>query len=197
MPRCLRCWRVPHPGCSIMLALLAACGHVVMPEADPCANTVCQCTVQTQATDCASHQICDVSGPGRKCACAAGYADHGAGCVFDGAPRDPGFSDPTAWTQIGVGATVDGAVAGNVDKGEAVFTSNGMCSFAGLKQTFTMPARDRAEPFKLAVTHTAVDPDELGFNGSVSIGVAGQFIEANPAVNVFQTSTICLGPRAY
>lgn len=194
---------------SLALGLLA-CGKVQseLPDAptddvdapvDPCAApNVCECTAATQNADCGAHEVCDESGPGRRCVCAPAYAEQGGACVFAGAPLDPGFQDATKWTAVAAnGAVVNIAAAGNVDPGEAVINRAGMCNGGGLKQTFTMPPLDRAEPLKISVTHALIDPNFDAFGIGASVGVGGQFFEFSSLRNTYRTDTACLGPRAF
>lgn len=183
-----------------MITLAVGCGEVVKlePDAtDPCATGVCECTAATEATDCAAHEVCDESVNGRLCQCAPAYKDQGGTCVFDVAPRDPKVTDPAVWIPVGPGASVDGSLQGNIDVGEALIDRTGMCAFSSLSQTFKMPPRSRAEPFKLLVTHSASDPgNEIG-GGVLAIGVGGQWFHTAVSRNVYRTDTICLGESAY
>jgi len=181
--------------------VLVACGEVQsqQPDAtvDPCATATCECTIATQAADCAAHEVCDESGPGRVCGCAPAYADQSGSCVFVGGPLDKGFMDPTKWTALGTGSSVNAGAAGNLDPGEGQINRIGMCTGGGLKQTFTMPPFDRADAFKVSVTHTGVEANfDLG-GAQVAVGVGGQFFESAVTPGQFKTDTFCLGPRAY
>jgi hypothetical protein len=188
-----------------------ACGAVKSPSnpgdddaggGDVCpTGATCACSVATQATDCGTHEVCDTtSTPGRVCACAPAYAKDGTGaCAFAGAPADPKMSDATVWAPVGTGASINATLPGNVDPGEAVINHDGLCGYAALSQTFTMPPLDRAEPFKLVVTHTGVEPQQqFDLSGSMlSIGVGNQWTDLAVPINVYRTDSICLGPAAY
>lgn len=170
---------------------------------DPCVGAICECTAATQDADCGVHQVCDESGPGRTCKCAPAYADKGAGCVFAGAPRDPGFMDPTAWTPFGDGASVKATAAGPIDPGLAVITPNGMCTGAGLMQTFVMPPLSKAEPLKASVTFGIANPAPGvfvggGFTGQVNVEVGGRFFaDGLVSPNSYHTASFCLGDSDY
>jgi hypothetical protein len=174
-----------------------ACG-TIEPKPDPCATETCQCTVATVDADCGAHSVCDVSGPGRVCACIDAYAKVGAGvCAFAGAPADPGFVDATKWT-ASMNSLVNAAGPGSADPGQAEFAAQAICGLESLRQTFKMPPYDRAEPLKVSVTHKLVDsfPNNL-VAPVVQIGVAGSWANLAPSLNAFRTDTFCLGPRAY
>lgn len=187
---------------------LLACGPVKgsppgddddTPDAEPddCENNTCECTTATEAADCGVHAICNEAGPGRVCECVAAYASvGGAPCSFAGAPLDKGFGADDNWTLIGTAATIDVGAIGNQDTGVAVFDTAAVCEAGGFKQTFTMPPRDRAEPFKLSVTHSIVDP-AFTLGGSVDVAVGGGWFSAPSLRNSFKTDAICLGSRAY
>lgn len=186
----------------VSLVCLVSCGDVVTnkpdaPPEDPCANATCECTTATEVADCGAHATCNVDGPGRVCECVAAYSKSGGGaCTFSGAPANPQMSDPAIWTSVGAGPAIDTAAAGNVDPGEAVLDQTSMCGLATFKQTFKMPPLDRAEPFKLVVTHTLTDP--TFFTGAqVAVGVGKQWIDLPLSRNVYRTDTICLGADAY
>ena len=182
------------------LVFVLSCGDVVKSspdaEVDPCAQATCECTTATEVADCGAHAACNVAGPGRTCECVAAYAKTGGACTFAGAPANPGMSDATKWLAVGAGATIDPAAAGNVDMGEAVFDESGMCTLAYLHQVFTMPPLDRAEPFKLVVTHTAVDP-QFDLGNQISIGVGKQWADLPISRNVYRTDSFCLGAESY
>lgn len=217
----LRRWVAVVPSATLFLlavASAAACGNAhgegggELPDGGggdgsgsggdgPCpTGAVCECAVSTQATDCGTHEICDfTSGPGRSCACAPAYAKDGSGaCAFAGAPADPGLVDPTKWT-VTDGVTVDPTSAGNADPGEAIFTGAGMCGYAAVSQTFTMPPLDRAEPLKLVVTHSGTQlVKRFDLSGALlSIGVGSQWFDVPVQPSVYRTDSICLGAAAY
>jgi hypothetical protein len=185
----------------LVIGALGACGEVqtAAPDAaDPCATATCECTAATEVTDCGAHAICNEAGPGRVCECAAAYTDQGGACVFVGAPLDKGFMDPSKWTTIGLGTSVNAGAAGNLDPGEVQVNRIAMCNGGGVTQTFTMPAFDRADPFKLSITHTGIDAGNFDIFGSqVQAGVGGQFFESQVTPGQYKTETFCLGPRAY
>ncbi|HEY4059960.1 MAG TPA: hypothetical protein VGM39_25265, partial [Kofleriaceae bacterium] len=175
------------------------------PDADPCANTTCECTAATQATDCGAHAFCDTTGPGRVCECVAAYAKDGSdACTFAGAPADPGLADLTKWTPSSTDVTIDPVGTGSVDPGEGVMNIAAMCANGSLTQTFTMPAFADAEPFKLVLTHTEIDTTPL-FNRfstvQLQLGITGpngsQWQEVPLARNQSRTDTFCLGAAAY
>lgn len=186
----------------VLCSALFACGEVVKTspdapvDADPCATATCECTAATEATDCGAHEVCDESGPGRVCACAPAYADQGGTCVFAGAPLDPGMSDATIWVPTGLGVGVDAAASGNVNPGEVVITRDGVCALSGVTQRFTMPALDRAEPFKLVVTHIS-NETQGSIPGQLHVQVGAQWLEIPLSRNVYRTDTFCLGAGAY
>ncbi|MCW5807154.1 MAG: hypothetical protein KIT31_32660 [Deltaproteobacteria bacterium] len=192
---------------SLAICAFAACGQVktgtvdaavdIDAPPDPCEGVTCECTVATQADDCGQHQVCNETGPGRVCECAPAYKLQGAACVFDGAPRDRAFMEPATWMPAGMGASVDPAAPGNLDPGVGIIDRVGMCGFAALKQTFVMPPRDRAEPFKLSVTHALIDPMFETGQLTVSVGVNGAFSDTDSLRGSFRSDTFCLGPRAY
>lgn len=175
------------------------------PDADPCANTTCECTAATQTADCGAHAICDESGPGRVCACAPAYArDASDACAFAGAPADPGLADPSKWTASSTDIAIDPVAAGTIDVGEAVMTAAGLCKNASLTQTFTMPALADAEPFKLVVTHKENVPTPTTFRFpavQLQVGITGpngsEWHEKPLARNATRTDTFCLGAAAY
>ncbi len=184
------------------LLCVISCGDVVTnkpdaPPEDPCANATCECTTATEVADCGAHATCNVDGPGRVCECVAAYTKSGGGaCTFAGAPANPQMTDPAIWTSVGTGPVIDTAAAGNIDPGEAVLDQASMCGLASFKQTFKMPPLDRADPFKLVVTHTLADPNFSGF-AQLAVGVGRQWVDLPISRNVYRTDTICLGPDAY
>jgi hypothetical protein len=186
----------------VLVPLAAGCGSVVsasdagdpvdagLPDADPCDEALCECDIDA---DCGSFEVCDTSGPGRLCVCAPAYAADGDSCAFAGAPADPGFTAPDAWTSRAGHAVVDPNAPGDGDPGEGILAVDALCAFDALAQTFTMPPLDRAEPFRLAVTYKTTDSS---FGGAqVTVGGASYDL---PATNdEYQTRRICLGARAY
>jgi hypothetical protein len=62
---------------------------------------------------------------------------------------------------------------------------------------FEMPPLARAQPFKLEVTTTGVDPGFDLFAPRAQIGIGGQFFDIIVPRNAYRTDTFCLGPRAY
>jgi len=173
------------------------CGHVLTDEelgsgdgAGSCANGSCECTADTT---CSDHEICAAG----VCTCAPAYVNTGIGCTFDSAPHDTGFSDPSAWTVSGPGVTVDASATGIVNAGQAEFDVDGMCQFSSLSQIFEMPPLARAQPLKLVVTTTGVDPGFDLFAPRVQIGIGGEFFDIDPPRNAYRTDSFCLGPRAY
>ncbi len=189
----------------VVCALLAGCGEVVKTQpdapidADPCATNTCECTPETEATDCGQYEVCDVSGSGRVCACAPAYAEMNGACVFAGAPADRGMAELTTWQISGTDITLDPSAAGNVDGGEASIGVEGVCSFASLTQTFTMPPRARSQPFKIAITHTADDPvfPPVLSATTLQVRVGNQWFDMPVSRNVYRTDTFCLGESAY
>jgi hypothetical protein len=166
------------------------------PPVDPCEGVTCECTAATEDADCGAHAVCNEAGPGRVCECVGGYAEQSGACVFIGAPLDRGFIEADKWLALDATSTINAAATGNLDPGEGVIDRAGVCGFGGFKQTFTMPPRDKAEPFKLNVTHSIVD---TGFTvgGGVDIGVGDAWFEAGTLRNQFKTDSFCLGSRAY
>lgn len=156
-----------------------------------------ECTTATEATDCGPHEFCDGAGAASTCRCVAAYVDSGSGCVFAGAPLDPGIADPASWITVGPGVSVEPAAAGNVDAGEVVFDREGVCEYSFVVQTVTMPPFDRAEPLRVRVTHIANDPDFALGGTLVSIGVGDQFVDLPMSRNIYRTDTFCLGPAGY
>lgn len=185
----------------VLAIVVSACGAVTnatvdaQPDADPCATATCECTAATEDADCGAHAVCNETGPGRVCACVAAYADQAGSCVFVGAPLDRGFADPTKW-MAGIGSTINAAATGNVDPGEGSVNRIGICQFGGFKQTFAMPPRGKADPFKLTVTHAIIDANQ-SLSGGVEVAVGGQWFEAASSRNVFRSDSTCLGSRAY
>jgi hypothetical protein len=186
----------------LFLALIGAgCGSVSISEpdggdidgpVDPCENAVCECEVDA---DCAgAHKVCDTSGPGRVCACAAGYELAGNTCQWGIAPRDPGFQDGTAW-QVSRGAGVSPLSTGQIDPGEAFFSTDATCNLGEVWQTFEMPTYAQAEPLVAAVNYRSLG----GMFGSSS----GAGVNLNGGWRFFPVSTdwrnerVCLGERAY
>lgn len=174
--------------------LLGACGSVSNqpdaenpPDADPCLTAACECTVATVDADCGPHTICETSSAGRFCECVPAYAEDGGGdCVFAGAPADPGFQDPTAWTtEAGTSVVPAGLGTGEID-------ATGVCNFAEIKQTFTMPPLDRAEPLRVSIKHRATGGPPF----FLQVGVGGGWTEF-PTSDTYTTDTFCLGPRAF
>lgn len=152
------------------------------------------------AQACGLHEVCDASSGVAVCSCAPAYAkDASNACAFAGAPADPGLADPTKWTIAGTGLTVEPTSSGSVDVGEAIFTHDGMCGFATASQTFTMPPLDRAEPFKLVVTHAGTQqPLTASLNGALlAIGVGDQWTDVRVQPSAYRTDSICLGAAAY
>ncbi|HET9620617.1 MAG TPA: hypothetical protein VFP84_04580 [Kofleriaceae bacterium] len=186
-----------------MLALTVAvaaagCGKVKGDGGSPDAGG--ECTAATEATACATHEVCDTSGGPGVCACAPAYAKNSSGaCVFAGAPADPGLADPGRWLVAGTGPVVDPNAPGNADPGEAVFDRPSLCSFATISQTFTMPPLDRAEPLKLNVTHSASQPPQQFdlLDTLISIGVGTQWTDLRVQPSAYRTDSICLGAAAY
>ncbi|MBA3500089.1 MAG: hypothetical protein M4D80_03095 [Myxococcota bacterium] len=187
--------------CFALCLAAVGCGDVVgkSVDANPCPGTVCECTAATEATDCGAHEACDESGGSRVCACVPTYTDQGGTCVFTGGPTDFGFQDPTKWTPIGTsGVMVLATATGKVQPGEAAIDKDGACQYGGIKQTFTMPPFDRADPMKLSVTYTVNDPMfNFPFNTTLQIGVGSQFMEVVAPRNTYKTSSFCLGPGAF
>lgn len=188
-------------GLACSLTLLVACGDVVTnkpdaPPVDPCEGVTCECTAATEVADCGAHARCNESGPGRVCECVAAYAKSGGACAFTGAPANPEMTDPAIWASVGTGPTIEATAPGNVDAGEAVLDQTSMCGLASFKQTFTMPPLDRAEPFKLVVTHTLADPNFSAFV-QTTIGVGKQWMDLPVSRNLYRTDSFCLGAEAY
>ncbi len=82
---------------------------------DPRDINVCECDTDD---DCGEFQVCDTeSTDGRLCSCAA-YENAGSGCVFLGAPADPGFQATDVWTATdSTRAMIEVADPGNVEPG--------------------------------------------------------------------------------
>ena len=190
---------------SVLVAIgLGACGDVVKGSAvdappDPCPGAICECTAATEAMDCGAHQICDESGGNRECKCAAAYNGGGDGaCVFGGGFADPGMQDPTKWTAVGTGPMVIPAATGNKQAGEMAFDKTAICNLATMKQTFTMPPFERADPLKVTVTSTVLDPNgDFSVNQNMTIAVGGQQIEFTALRGQYKTQSFCLGPAAF
>ncbi|MGN6103632.1 MAG: hypothetical protein ACTHU0_00775 [Kofleriaceae bacterium] len=175
---------------------LAGCGDIVKNQPDAALG---ECTATTEATDCGAHEVCDESGPRSVCTCAPAYVENAAGaCEFGGAPLDPQLQDPTKWQSIGTGAAIDPAATGNQDPGELVIDGPGMCTYASIKQTFTMPPYERAEPLKAVVTYALLDPMFVLFTQpKVAFGIGNQWFEADLERNTYLTKSFCLGPAAF
>ena len=190
----------------VLAMVVAACGDVVKGsgvDAPPnnCPGAVCECTAATEAMDCGAHEICDESGGNRECKCAAGYvAGAGdAGCVFSSPLQDPGFQDPSKWTVVG-GAMVNPAATGSKQPGELIFDKMTLCSFGGAKQSFTMPPFDRADPLKVSITTSIIQPPPPNFfftDFRIQVGIGTQFIELQATGGEYKTQSFCLGPAAF
>jgi hypothetical protein len=187
--------------CCVLLVSLAGCGDVVRSTADAssCPGTTCECTVVTEVTDCKAHEVCDVSdGSNRVCKCAAGYVEGSDGaCAFGTAPVDPGFQDPTKWNAVGMGPVVDPAATGSAQPGELILDKTSLCNFSEVKQMFTMPPFDKAEPLKVTITTTIVDPDGFLFTAPIQVSIGKQFVEVPAQRGVYKTTSACLGPAAF
>lgn len=187
----------------VLLLWSAACGEVVKtaPDAavDPCENSVCECTASTESTDCGAHEYCNEAGPGRTCACVAGYADGPSGCVWTGAIQDPAIAMQTVWTPAN-GALLNPTATGGVDPGEASFVTSAICGLGHIKQTIEMPTFAKGEQLVLELSYkNQLVSGQIGFD-SVLMGVAfgGSWTPLrffNDAI--FHTERICLGERAY
>jgi len=119
-------------------------------DADICDTVTCECEIDQ---DCEAHEVCDAtSQPGRICVCAPAYEDSGSGCVFAGAPLAPGFDDAAPWTTTGM-AVLDADGAGIDDPGEVTWLTGAVCDASSVRQTFTMPPYERAEPLAIEITH--------------------------------------------
>src|SRR5262249_16968915 len=151
------------------IACVSACGHSApsaadaskgvvdaatddAADADLCATVVCACSTDT---DCGMHAYCNTTGPGRSCACVAGYTDAGSGCGWTGVVANPAVPDSQVWIAakgavVNAGAT---GVFGAVDPGNATCTSAQACDLPSVSQTITVPPIDRAEPLVLVVSH--------------------------------------------
>jgi hypothetical protein len=177
--------------------VLAGCGDIVKATVDA-PPTTDACTAATEATDCGEHQVCDESGDTPTCKCAAAYTEQTDGaCTFAGAPADPGFMDPTKWMPVGTGPMVDAAAPGSVQPGELVLDHTALCNFSSMKQTFTMPPFDRADPLKVTITTTVDDPT-FNLNAvPLQIAVGGQFVETTAVRGLYKTQSFCLGPAAF
>lgn len=158
------------------------------PDADPCETATCECETDG---DCGAHEVCDTSGPGRVCVCAPGYV--GDPCSWGGAPEDPGFQNPDAWTSVN-GALVNPSATGSIDTGEMDLVPSAVCTMGRISQVFTMPTYDRAEPFVAEVTYQTTS----GMFSYVGAAVGFNRSWTNlPNVNNWQTTRICLGEGAY
>ena len=185
---------------------LLACGPVkgsppgdddVDGPVDDCETNTCECTAATEAADCGEHALCNEAGAGRVCECVSAYAKSGgAPCSFAGAPLDKGFAEADKWTAIDSTSSINTGAIGNLDPGEGVIDRVGVCDLGGFRQTFAMPPRAKAEPFKLSVTHSIVDSD-FTLGGGVDVAIGGAWFTAASIRNAFKTDAICLGSRAY
>ena len=193
----------------VLWVALVGCGEVVdetvdaaMPDADPCENATCACTEATEATDCGSHEYCNVAGPGRACACVAGYTDGVSGCVWTGVVKDPAIAGQTDWMPAN-GALLNPTATGGIDPGEASFVTSAICGLGLIKQTLEMPTFAKAEPLVLEVSYknqivTGGGPG--GQSDSVLMGASfgsGWAPLKNFTDAIFHTERICLGDAGY
>lgn len=119
-------------------------------DADICDTVTCECEIDQ---DCEAHEVCDAtSQTGRICVCAPAYEPSSSGCIFAGAPRAPGFDDAAPWTTTGT-AVLEADGAGNDDPGEVNWLADAVCDGSSVRQTFTMPPYERAEPLAIEITY--------------------------------------------
>lgn len=158
---------------------------------DPCAEVTCECEIDS---DCGAHEVCDTSGPGRVCACAAGYELNAGGCEWGVAPVDPGFEDDAAW-QVSGGAAVQPSAAGQMEPGQAYFNPAAACSLGQVWQEFEMPTYEQAEPFVASLTYRSPEGDEFA-NVSAALELGGMWknLPRNPD---WTSARVCLGEGAY
>jgi hypothetical protein len=160
------------------------------PDANPCDTATCECDTDDE---CGAHEYCDTSGPGRVCACVAGYT--GSPCAWGGAPADPGFQDGTAWSVTG-GAAISPLSSGSVDPGEMILNPTAQCNMGQASQIFEMPPYDKAEPFVAEVTYQILGGDPYE-NTSASVGFNRAWRDLPRATTGWRTERICLGEAAY
>lgn len=153
--------------------------------------------METESTDCGTHEFCNVTSAGRTCDCVAGYTDGVSGCVWTGTIQDPAFATSTGWTPVN-GALLNTTAAGGLDPGEVSFVASALCGLGYVEQTFDMPPFEKAEPLVLELSYKN-QIDFMNFD-SVYTGVSfGGRWTALPYFNdaAFHTARICLGSAAY
>lgn len=188
---------------ALLCAVAPGCGEVVSGDRsdagadasdfDPCLTEVCECET---AGDCGDHEFCDTSGPGRLCACVAGYERDGSdSCVWGVVPQDPSFEDATRWTERG-GAGVSPLSSGDIAPGEAFLNAEAVCAMGGVSQEVIMPDYDAAEPLVAMLNYQSQGSGFPGEGVGVGLGLGGTwktFFEAQS----WRTERVCLGASSY
>ncbi len=162
----------------------ASCGEGFQPEGGTCVPV----TPPKCAEPCGAHETCDGSVSPAACECVTGYV--GEPCTWGGAPRDPDFTDQTAWPDKTNGATVIPLTLGT-RTGIASFERSVVCNAGAVSQVIDMPPYGLAEPFVVEITYRAenVEGVDVGFDRA---------FKTLPGTNgEWETHRFCLGDAAY
>lgn len=167
---------------AVLLALAGACGPNGGGESVRPAPPICD-----PECDAAAHQECVRGEDAPECECVAGY--EGAPCAWAGAPEDPEFTDPGAWTDRSPGTAIRPAESG-LGPGVGVLESSVLCGGGTINQLITMPDYEVADPFVAELTYRTMD----------SLGPDVYYeraVKTLPASQVWVTERFCLGEAAY